>query len=195
MRTAAEILKAAIEHEVKAGVFYNKAAELTNNDESRMVFLELIGMEDDHAKELVNMVKTSAFAVEFDAQAYLDELEENAENSVTVEETDLIKNGDMKAVLTMAIEMEEKATKNYEDLAASYTDPHVIGYCKKLAEEEEEARCHTRQAARLPGPRPRGPPRPLIRNQLQNQKPPASPPGAFLSGTVTRLILPPPLRV
>ncbi len=41
MQKATKILKSALYNEVKSQTFYSKAADNTNDDESRMVFLEL----------------------------------------------------------------------------------------------------------------------------------------------------------
>ncbi len=41
MESPTDILKTVLSHEVKASAFYSLASEITHNDESRMLFIEL----------------------------------------------------------------------------------------------------------------------------------------------------------
>ncbi len=137
MEKAIEIFKNALELEVEAEAFYEKAAELTDNDESRMVFLELAGMEDNHAHHIVERFKDTAFGQAFDADGWLKELEE-ASAKLSVEVTELITSGDMKAVLDFALKMEQEARDSYQHLSEIFTDAEDKAYCADLAKEEQE---------------------------------------------------------
>ena len=137
MDRAIEILKSALEHEVRAEVFYAKAAVLTHNDESRMVFLELSGMEDDHARRLVNRCQPRALAAGFDAAGFLGQLEADTENLLTVEVNRLIREGEMADVLEFAIQQEEYARDNYLTLAGLFDDAEVRAFCEELSGYEQ----------------------------------------------------------
>jgi rubrerythrin len=138
MEKAIEIFKNALELEVQAELFYEKAAELTNDDESRMVFLELADMEDGHAHHIVERFKDTDFGKMFDADGWLVEVEREDNKILDVEAVDVIAQGDMKAILKYAISMEEEARDSYQRLSESFTDPDDVAYCADLAEEEQK---------------------------------------------------------
>ncbi len=138
MQKAIEIFKNALELEVQAELFYEKAAELTNDDESRMVFLELADMEDGHAHHIVARFKNTAFGEMFDADEWLDEVEREDNKILDVMAVDLIAQGDMKAILKHAIRMEEDARDSYKRLSERFSDPDDIAYCSDLADEEQK---------------------------------------------------------
>ncbi len=138
MEKAIEIFKNALELEVQAELFYDKAAELTNDDESRMVFLELSDMEDGHAHHIVTRFKDTEFGTLFDADKWLEEVEHEDNKILDVVAIDVIAQGDMKAILRHAIKMEEDARDNYRRLAERFSDPDDVAYCTDLAEEEQK---------------------------------------------------------
>ena len=138
MEKAIEIFKNALELEVQAELFYEKASELTDDDESRMVFLELADMEDGHAHQIVNRFKDTDFGRLFDADAWLKEVEREDDKILDVVAVDVIAQGDMKAILKYAIKMEEDARDNYQRLAETFTDPDDVAYCADLAQEEQK---------------------------------------------------------
>ncbi len=137
MEKAIEIFKNALELEIEAGVFYEKAAEMTKDDESRMVFLELAGMEDNHAQLILERFKDTDFGKSFDADGWFKELEEETEK-LSVEASDLITTGDMRTVLSFALKMEEEARDSYQHLSEIFTDAEDRAYCADLAKEEQE---------------------------------------------------------
>ncbi len=138
MEKAIEIFKNALELEVNAEIFYEKAAEITDDDESRMVFLELSDMEDGHAHRIIERFKNTPFGQAFDADSWLKELETTSEKNMEVKVSDLINQGDMRAILESAIKMEEEARDNYKRLSEKFSDPDDIAYCSDLANEEQK---------------------------------------------------------
>ncbi len=137
MEKAIEIFKNALELEVQAEFFYEKAAEITDNDESRMVFLELADMEGGHARHIARRFKDTGLGKLFDADAWLDELESET-GKLPIEVDSMIANGDMHAVLDFAIKMEITARDNYQNLSEIFTDSEDKAYCADLAKEEQE---------------------------------------------------------
>ena len=138
MQKTVELLKNAIEAEIRAQVFYAKAAELTNDDESRMVFIELAGMEEGHAQHLVDHFNKGPVAEATDLQAFLDETEADTDKLLEVVETPFVKDGSMDKVLDFAITQEHKARDNYIALIGKMVDSEDRRYCEELAQEEEE---------------------------------------------------------
>ncbi|MBF0444234.1 MAG: ferritin family protein [Magnetococcales bacterium] len=137
MEETIKLIKKAIAAEVTASAFYSLASEVTKHDDTRMVFIELSSMEDDHAQDLVNKFKNAFPTKEFDSQAYLDELIKKDEG-VDIERSNLVKTGSMKEVLEFAISMENSAKETYEKLADEVIDPTFKQYCIDLAQEEIE---------------------------------------------------------
>jgi rubrerythrin len=137
MGSATAIAKAVLRHEVKASAFYNLAAEITHNDESRMVFLELVEMEDGHTQELVKKITNTHFASDFDPQAYIRELEATVDTTIRQGDSRVVLEGDMKQVLEFAIAMEEEAVENYGKMAAHAENDDVKQFCEEQVVEEQ----------------------------------------------------------
>ena len=133
-----DIFKLALQNEVRASTFYAKASEITENDESRMLFLELTHMEEDHARRLVERSRRMDLGEALDAQAYLQRLQEDAARTLGVEETGLIKSGGMRSVVEFSIGLEATARDNYRALAASVNDTDDRAFCESLAAEEQK---------------------------------------------------------
>ncbi len=136
METPTDIFKQALHNEVHSAAFFAKAAEVTQDDNSRMLFLELASREDNHASYLVEKGKNAPCNKNFDMVAYLKELDESVEPVMTAEELETIKNGTPKEVLRLAIALETKAMETYAKLADEAIDLEVKAYCLELVKEE-----------------------------------------------------------
>ena len=138
MQVTAELFKSALKHEVRSEVFFNQAAEITKNDESRMLFLELSDMETDHIRHLIDNTKGTPWPKEFNPDTYVNELESSVEGKISVEATEVLENGDMKAVLDLAIDMEKEAYKTYVELEKKAASEEVKNYSRELSQEEKK---------------------------------------------------------
>ncbi len=137
MQDAIKFFKDALSSEVKAAALYELAAETTQDDESRMLFLKLVDMEEGHARVLANKVKNAPCGQEFDVDAYMKELESQVTPTLSDEERDIITKGTVHQVLEMAIDHELKARDTYQNLADEAVDPDVKSYCLEMVEEEQ----------------------------------------------------------
>jgi len=138
MKATVELFKKALNHEVTSKAFFNRAAEITKNDESRMLFLELSDMETDHIRHLIDNTKGTPWPKEFDPDTYVNELESSVEGKISVEATEVLENGDMKAVLELAIGMEKKAHETFVELAEKAASQEVKNCCRELSREEQK---------------------------------------------------------
>jgi rubrerythrin len=138
MQVTAELFKSALKHEVRSEVFFNQAAEITKNDESRMLFLELAGMEEDHIWRLISKTKSTPWPEEFNPETYVKELESSIKSIISVDETEILQNGDMKAVLELAIGMEKEAYETFVELAEKAASQEVKNCCRELSREEQK---------------------------------------------------------
>lgn len=139
MQVTAELFKSALKHEVRAEVFFNQAAEITKNDESRMLFLELAGMEEDHIWRLISKTKSTPWPEEFNPERYVKLLESHIPQSIiSADETEILQNGDMKAVLELAIGMEKEAYETFVELAEKAASQEVKNCCRELSREEQK---------------------------------------------------------
>ena len=137
MKKALEILKNALEQEVRSGVFYEKAAEVAQDDEARMVFLELADMEGGHTRRIVEQFKNTDFGDTFETEAWLEELERESIDDIRMEADDVVAKGDMRDVLKYAVQIEEVAKNSYQRLCDTFTDPDDREFCGMLANEEQ----------------------------------------------------------
>jgi rubrerythrin len=146
MGTANDVLKNALANEVKAAAFYTLASETTPDDQTRMLFLELAGLEEDHARVFLEKAEGTELLDGFDAGAYLKELEENMHVDAKSSHGSLLESGDMEAVLDFAIGMEAHARDTYQVMATMVENPSIKKYCQVLADEEEGHRKMLEQA-------------------------------------------------
>jgi len=138
MKDVAEVLELAIRNEVQARAFYASAAELPGAGEAHMVFVELAGMEDGHARSLVQRFAAPLAAVGRDAAAALRRFEAEAAGGAGGEAGELISRGDLRAVLRHAIGLELAARDGYRALAARFDDPGDRALCEELATAEQD---------------------------------------------------------
>jgi rubrerythrin len=138
MEDVADLIKHAIENEVRAMAFYVSASELASEGESQMVFLELIDMEKGHADLLVD--RFGAFLAEHgvDAAAHLAGLRASVERVLNDKEKALLEEAEMGPVVDFAIQMEEAARDNYFILAERFSDAELIDISRDLAAEEQK---------------------------------------------------------
>lgn len=146
MGTANDVLKNALANEVKAAAFYGLASKITPDDETRMLFIELAGMEEGHSRDFLEKAIGTELADGFDAEAYLEELERDMEEKAETAHNDLFESGDMEKVLDFAISMEAHARDTYQVMASMVENPVIKKYCAELAEEEEGHRKMLEQA-------------------------------------------------
>ena len=138
MESVVDILKFAIENEVKAKVFYTEASELATAGESQMVFMELIEMEDTHAQRLVDGFGDYMKGEGVDAVAFLAQLQANIANVLDGEQRKLLENAEMRPVIDFAIKMEEQARDKYLELAKRVEGEDLVKICNDLAKEEQD---------------------------------------------------------
>jgi len=136
MSDLVDIFKKALRNEVKARAFYRLASEVTHNDETRMLFIELAGFEENHAAELVKMAQHVRFAEGWDPEGYLDDLESHTHASVSDHELSAVLNGDLGTVLEIARQMEQDSMSAYRSLADGADHDQARAYFTKLAEQE-----------------------------------------------------------
>ncbi|MGD2064455.1 MAG: ferritin family protein [Nitrospirota bacterium] len=146
MSNLVDVFKQALRNETKARAFYHLASEVTQNDENRMLFIELAGFEENHARQLVDMAQGVSFEEDWDAEAYLDELESDTHASIPDHELHTILDSDMAKVLKLAREMELSSLNAYRTLADGVTDDKVRDYFLTLADQESQ---HLAQVERM----------------------------------------------
>jgi len=138
MEQVTDIVKHAIENEVRAKTFYGKATELSTVGESQMVFMELVDMEDQHARRLVDAFGDLLAEHGTDAEAHLAEVEANIDRTLGEDAVKILENAEMRPVLDFAIGMEIQARDNYLQLAEKVQSQELVALCKELADEERK---------------------------------------------------------
>lgn len=138
MESVVDIIKFAIENEVRAKVFYTEASELTTAGDSQMVFMELVEMEDTHAQRLVDGFGEYLKGEGVDAVAFLDKLNANIADVLNAEQRKLLENAEMRPVIEFAISMEKQARDKYLELAGRVEGEDLVKICKDLAKEEQD---------------------------------------------------------
>ncbi|MBF0178296.1 MAG: ferritin family protein [Magnetococcales bacterium] len=137
MEKAVQLLRVAILNEIKASAYYAQAAEVTTNDVSRMLLLELASQEEDHARHLIDMTRGTPLGHKFDAETYLRELEKDPEGSLSARENQALAKADPRGVLEIAMHMEAESRDNLRAMADAVTDPALRKYCLDLSAEEQ----------------------------------------------------------
>ena len=137
MRTLLDIFKLALLNEVKAQLFYRIAAEITEGDEARLWFIELSGVEEDHAHELIRAMEQRSLLDGFDARAYLRQLQAPTAAVLRIDEVRSFRQGGLDTVLRYAREMEARSRDNYLALANGVDRCELRDYFLSLAAEEQ----------------------------------------------------------
>jgi rubrerythrin len=137
MPTDIHVVKKALYNEVRSQAFYRLAAELTDRDDTRMLFVELGELEQDHARQIAARIARPPLSLDFDARAYIDELEANVTVMVPPGDAATVRSGDVKAVLKLAKRLEVESRDAYRDLAKRTDRPALRAFCEELARLEE----------------------------------------------------------
>jgi rubrerythrin len=137
METVVDILRTAIDNEIKAQVFYAKASEFTEVGESQMIFLELTDMEKGHSRLILDRFADVFAAAGFDAEAYVAMHEAETREVLTLHENEILSRGEIREALQFAIGLEEKARDGYLDLVERVPEEAKRDVLKQLAAEEQ----------------------------------------------------------
>lgn len=127
---AIQIAKAA---EQKAADLYADAAQKTPNPLAQRLFEKLAEFEHHHYDKLVELEESLR---EEDAFIEYEGREMNLSMSGEVESIQEPEKKSAMAIITMAIEIEEKAEKRYKELAERTSDPDGRSMFERLSEEE-----------------------------------------------------------
>ena len=152
MQQTTELFKSALENEIKATVFYEKAAEATHDDSARMLFLELSSFEDGHVNRIIEVAHAHNLGDPDELKRFISQMEDDVESTLSVEESDLLDTGDLDAIFKFAVDIENKARQTYEDLAAQCDNKDFREFCEDMvAEETKHANQleHERQSLQL----------------------------------------------
>lgn len=137
MWTLTEVFKMALYNEVRSQLFYQKAAEITEQEESREWLACLATMEENHARQIAERIAKDGAAIGFDPVAYLDKLTANVHPSFFAEADEVLRHGDAEAVFEFAKEMERAARNTYEVLAEGTEVPEQRDFFLALARQEQ----------------------------------------------------------
>lgn len=137
MSNLIDVFKKAIADEVKASIFYRLASETTEDDQARMVFLDLVSMEENHAKELISRVKGTSLLEGWDVESYLKEVESTTSVAIFDDIAPIIRRGNTKTILELARNIEVNACKNYETLVAKSTEKALKDFFSDMVNEEK----------------------------------------------------------
>ncbi|MGD2064060.1 MAG: ferritin family protein [Nitrospirota bacterium] len=137
MWTLTEVFKMALYNEVRSQLFYQKAAEITEQDESREWLRSLAAMEENHARQIAERIANGGETVGFDPIEYLDKLTTDIHPSFFPEADQVLRHGDAAAVFAFAKEMELTARNTYEVLAEGTEVPAQHDLFASLAAQEQ----------------------------------------------------------
>ena len=138
MESVVDVIKYAITNEVRARTFYSRAADIAADGEAQMVFMELIEMEDQHARRLVDAFGPTLAEAGVDAESFLEGLTADVGKTLDDAQIRLLEDAELRPVIDFAIGMEEKARDTYLGLEGRMTSDELAALCRELAEEEQK---------------------------------------------------------
>ncbi|MEG3641121.1 ferritin family protein [Magnetococcus sp. PR-3] len=140
MQEVIDLWKKAVRHEALTVNFYSRASEVTDNDESRMLFIQLSEMEGGHIQELVDQAAKSSCMKDsgVDLKDYADSLESDEGHEFSDEEEKAFVAGDMRTVLEIALRHERGAVAMYGELQQKTSDNDTKTFCKEQVENEKK---------------------------------------------------------
>jgi rubrerythrin len=130
LQDALQIAKAA---EQKAALLYADAAQKTSNPLARTLFEKLAAFERHHYHHLMELeasLREEGAFIDYEGR----ELDLSTSSEVRSIEAPEMKS--TMAIITMAIEIEQKAEERYAALAERTSDPRGRSMLQRLAEEE-----------------------------------------------------------
>ena len=138
MEKTIELFKDALLKEVKAGAMYSRAAEITQNDEARMLFIELSSEEDDHARDLFKKAQGTPLEQASNFDDYVRKLESSTEGVIPKEDLEIIQRGEIREVLKLASNHEKETMKTFMALADRESNKKVKDVYLEFAKIEKE---------------------------------------------------------
>ena len=138
MEKTIELFKDVLFKEVKAGAIYSRAAEITQNDEARMLFLELSSEEDDHARNLFKKAKGTPLEQGSNFDDYVKSLESSPEGVIPKEDLDIIQKGEIREVLKLASNHEKETMEAFMALAEKEDSREVKDFYLEFVRTEKE---------------------------------------------------------
>ena len=138
MEKTIELFKDALIKEVKAGAMYSRAAEITQNDEARMLFLELSSEEDDHARDLFKKAKGTPLEQASKLDDYVKKLESSPEGVVPKEDLEIIQRGEIREVLQLASNHEKETMEAFMALADKEANRELKDFYLEFARMEKK---------------------------------------------------------
>ena len=131
-------VKTALKNEIRTELFFRRAAELTERDDSRMVFTELAELEEQHVNQLAGRISGSSLSDGFDAPAYVTRLEETMGTSISADDAFAVRSGDVKTVIRLAEGREANVRDDLLFLAREADDTGVKILYTALSQLEDE---------------------------------------------------------
>jgi len=125
-----QVLKDAIQGEIKARMFYEQVSERIKDDYLMKLFDSFAGEEAKHAEILTDILNQGKLD-----NAYFD-LTKDFHVSETMEMPEVNDRMDLKSAIALAMKNEEIAMKKYTNLAANCNDPELKSVFANLAAME-----------------------------------------------------------
>jgi rubrerythrin len=138
MTEVIDAVKLALKNEIRTELFFRRAAELTERDDSRMVFAELAELEEQHVEQLAGRISGSSLSDGFDAPAYVARLEETMGTSISADDAFAVRSGDVKTVIRLAEAREANVRDDLLFLAREADDTGVKILYTALSQLEDE---------------------------------------------------------
>lgn len=136
-----ELVRTALSFELGGEQFYRHAAEATEHPKGKEMFLKLAEAEKEHMND-VHDVFASLIGEETWKRLLAEELHHPHQSKVVAElEAAVAHRGhsivaDDTQALRLAMELERRAIKFFEDLAKHTDDPNLVDAVNRLADEE-----------------------------------------------------------
>jgi rubrerythrin len=132
-----DAIRMAIEAEQNAAAFYTNAAQKTNNPLARRLLGQLAEFEDYHRTKLVDLEKSlceNGACILYEGKRLLFQVPDEVKK---LKEADRMS---AMEVITVAIDIKQKAEERYTAMAEQTTDPDGQAMFTRLAEEERSNR-------------------------------------------------------
>jgi len=133
-----DAVKTALKSEVQSELFFRRAAELTVRDDSRVMFMELADLEESHVHNMASRVAGTQLSQNFDAPGYVTRLEATMGTSVSADEAQAVRSGDLRTVIRLAEGRETDLRDSLLFLAREVDDTSSKSLYTALSQLEDE---------------------------------------------------------
>lgn len=133
-----ELIEYALKREVFSKRIYEKILEMIEDDEAKMIIIELANFEASHIQDFSVALEREIRREKINVSEFLKECEEAPLEIPELFKKEELERADLSFILNLAKKMEKEMASFYKDLSKQIDNPHISETADKLSIQEME---------------------------------------------------------